>query len=459
MKQFTVPSSAAQAPSSRVAVIGSGVAGLGACWHLRQQSPQTSITLFEAGGHFGGHANTLDLTLEGISHGVDTGFLVYNERTYPALIDLFEQLQVPTAASDMSFSVQVTQDGAPGLEWSGSNLSSVFAQRRNLLSPGFWGMLADIVRFNKIATALARSNHDANMAQSVADFLQQHAFGARFQNDYLLPMIGCIWSCPVDQMLQFPMATLIRFCHNHGLLQVSKRPQWHTVQGGSRQYVQKILAMLHDARLNAPVQAVARTPAGVCIHSERGGEDFDAVVFACHPDQALALLGSGASESERAVLGAIRYQPNLAVLHTDVSVLPKRPVAWAAWNYERASSRSQPHAPVCLHYLLNRLQPLPWATPVVVSLNPLRAIDRACIHAEIGYDHPVFDAPAMAAQRQVPALQGHLRSWFCGAWCGYGFHEDGLKSGLAASQALLETLAAERGNHQPKLAVPTASHQ
>lgn len=433
--------------SHRVAVIGSGVAGLGACWHLRQQSAQTHVTLFEAGSHFGGHAHTLDMTLEGMTHGVDTGFLVYNERTYPALIDLFEQLQVPTAASDMSFSVQVTQDGAPGLEWSGSNLSSVFAQRRNLVRPSFWGMLADIMRFNKIATDLALANHDAKMAQSVADFLRQHGFGLRFQNDYLLPMIGCIWSCPVEQMLQFPMATLIRFCHNHGLLQVSNRPQWYTVQGGSRHYVEKIVAMLDDARLNTPVQAVERTSTGVRMHSERGSEDFDAVVFACHPNQTLALLGVGASASERAVLGVIRYQPNVAVLHTDVRMLPKRPNAWAAWNYERASSHAQTHAPVCLHYLLNRLQPLPWKTPVLVSLNPLRTIERARIHAEINYDHPVFDAPAMAAQQQVPALQGHLRTWFCGAWCGYGFHEDGLKSGLSAAKDLLAKLRASSAQH------------
>lgn len=435
--------------TQRVAVIGSGVAGLGACWHLRQQSPQTHVTLFEAGSHFGGHAHTLDMTLEGMTHGVDTGFLVYNERTYPALIDLFEQLQVPTAASEMSFSVQVTQDGAPGLEWSGSNLSSVFAQRRNLVRPSFWGMLADIMRFNKIATDLALANHDAKMAQSVADFLRQHGFGLRFQNDYLLPMIGCIWSCPVDQMLQFPMATLVRFCHNHGLLQVRNRPQWYTVQGGSRQYVNKIIAKLEDARLNTPVLSVQRTPAGVCVHSDGAAEDFDGVVFACHPDQTLAMLGDGASANERAVLGAVRYQPNLAVLHTDVQVLPQRQSAWAAWNYERASRGAQPHAPVCLHYLINRLQPLPWKTPVVVSLNPLRHIARGKVQAEINYDHPVFDAPAMAAQQQVPALQGHLRSWFCGAWCGYGFHEDGLKSGLSAAKDLLAKLHASDAQHSP----------
>jgi predicted NAD/FAD-binding protein len=428
-------------PGWRVAVIGSGVAGLGAAWSLRQSDQPCAVTLFEAGAHFGGHAHTQTLTLEGIRHGVDTGFLVYNERTYPRLIRLFDELAVATAPSDMSFSVQVHQGQGRALEWSGSNLATVFAQKRNLVRPRFWGMLADIVRFNRLATALAQAQGDAGMTQSVADFLSQHGFGARFRDDYLLPMIGCIWSCPLDQMLQFPMATLIRFCHNHGLLQVANRPQWYTVQGGSRHYVDKIVAQLDDARLHTPVLALERGADGVHVHSQRGREHFDAVVLACHPDQALRLLGEGASAQERAVLGAIRYQANLAVLHTDEAQLPQSRSAWAAWNYERNTSADATQSPVCLHYLLNRLQPLPWTTPVIVTLNPVRPIDAAHVHARMHYEHPVFDASAMAAQAQVPQLQGQQRSWFCGAWCGYGFHEDGLRSGQQAAASLLAALA------------------
>ncbi len=427
----------------RVAVIGSGIAGLAAAWQLSAPGSDTAATLFEAGSHYGGHANTLDLTLDGIRHGVDTGFLVYNERTYPELIRLFGELRVDCAASEMTFSVQAPgTDGRTGLEWSGSSLNTVFAQRSNLLRPRFWQMLADIVRFNRIATALAESGDAAKLAQPVADFLNSHSLGDSFRDDYLLPMIGCIWSCPTDQMLRFPIATLIRFCHNHGLLQVSQRPQWFTVRGGSREYVHKMLPRLSDARLNTPVRAVKRLGPSVRIQADAGGEHFDAVVFACHPDQALALLGVDASVAERKLLGAIRYQQNTAVLHTDASVLPKRQAAWAAWNYERGASPAHGSSQVCLHYLLNRLQPLPWQQPVLVSLNPIRTIDETKVHARIEYAHPVFDQKAISAQAQLAALQGQQRSWFCGAWCGYGFHEDGLKSGLAAARSVSHRLNA-----------------
>ncbi|MEK8047293.1 NAD(P)/FAD-dependent oxidoreductase [Ideonella margarita] len=426
------------APRRRVAVIGSGISGLGAAWHL---SEEADVTLFEAGRHFGGHANTVDMTLPGpngpITHGVDTGFLVYNERTYPQLIALFEQLQVPVAKSDMSFSVQAP---AVGLEWSGSDLNTVFAQRSNLLRPRFWGMLSDIVRFNRLTTALAEAGEDAALAQPIADFLKEHRFGTLFTDGYLLPMIGCIWSSPTDQMLKFPIGTLIRFCHNHGLLQVANRPQWYTVEGGSRNYVQRMLPRIHDARLMCPVHAVRRQPpdsgeSGVLIDSPRGTERFDEVVLACHTNQSLSLLAD-ATAAERAVLGGIKYQANRAVLHTDTAVLPKRPLAWAAWNYERAPDQARESSAVCLHYLLNRLQPLPWQTPVVVSLNPVREIDPAKVHAVIDYDHPVFDLAAVAAQQRLPEIQGHSHVWFCGAWTRYGFHEDGLMSGRAVADAL-----------------------
>jgi predicted NAD/FAD-binding protein len=425
----------------RVAVVGSGIAGLVTAYGLARDA---QVTLYEAGSHFGGHTHTVDVTLDGITHGVDTGFLVFNHRTYPNLVRLFAELQVETAASEMSFSVQVPQTG---LEWSGNSLNSVFAQRRNLLRPSFLGMLADILRFNKLATALAQSGAEPELDEAIGDFLARHGFGAAFREGYFLPMIGCIWSCPTDQMLRFPVATMIRFCHNHGLIQVANRPQWHTVRGGAKHYVDKLLAHIPDARLRTPVLAVRRRPpgegtAGVVVITEKGGERFDDVVLACHSDQSLALLAD-ASTAEREVLGAIRYHANQAVLHTDVSLLPRRRLAWAAWNYERAASAGREQAAVCLHYLINRLQPLPWSQPVVVSLNPDRQPDPARVIGRYSYSHPVFDLGAIAAQHRLPEVQGRSHVWFAGAWTRYGFHEDGLMSALSVVSALRERWAAE----------------
>jgi len=429
----------------KVAIVGSGIAGLVAAHRLR---PHARVSLFEAGGYFGGHTHTVDITLSTTQGprtcGVDTGFLVYNERTYPGLIALFGELGIPTTASDMSFSVQVPgQPGQRTLEWSGSNLATVFAQKRNLASPRFLGMLADLLRFNKLCTRLALEGRDAEMSQPLADFLDQHRFGQAFRDWYFLPMLGCIWSCPTDQMLQFPVATMIRFCHNHGLLQVSNRPQWYTVAGGARQYVEKIVAGLDDARLNTPVRRIERDAAGVTVFTDHGSERFDQLVLATHSDQALGLLAQP-TLTETEVLGAIRYQPNRAVLHTDTAVLPQRPSAWAAWNYERAAQHEQESARVCLHYLLNRLQPLPFKQPVVESLNPVRPIDPAKVLAEFEYSHPVFDLAAIRAQSRVPELQGVQHTWYCGAWTAYGFHEDGLQSGETAAQSLLAQTAQAR---------------
>ena len=293
-----------------VAVVGSGISGLAAAWHLARSSQPARVVLYEADGHFGGHAHTVDITLDGITHGVDTGFLVFNHATYPNLVRLFEDLQVPTAESEMSFSVQVPSNGRDGgLEWSGCNLDTVFAQRRNLVRPRFLGMLRDLLRFNRLTTAIAQRQQDATMQQPIDDFLEAHGFSTAFRDWYLLPMLGCIWSCPTDQMLRFPVATMIRFCHNHGLLRVSQRPQWHTVRGGSREYVRRLLAGIPDARLNTAVRAVRRVPpatasAGVWIDTDHGSEHFDDVVLAGHSDQSLALLGGQASADERSVLSA-----------------------------------------------------------------------------------------------------------------------------------------------------------
>ena len=415
----------------KIAIIGSGIAGLAAAHRLQGQA---GITLFEAGDYFGGHTHTVDITLDTaqgrITHGVDTGFLVFNEHTYPNLIALFAELGVPTAKSDMSFSVQVPQaSGSKSLEWSGSNLSSVFAQRGNLFNVRFLRMLRDVVRFNKLATDIAERNAEAELMQPLSGFLQQHRLSQEFTDWYFLPMLGCIWSCPTDQMLQFPVATMIRFCYNHGLIQVSNRPQWWTVPGGARHYVEKIVANIKDKRLNTPVEKVMRTATGVQVHSQGQAEHFDKVVLACHSDQSLALLAD-ATTAERSTLGAIRYQNNVAVLHTDTTVLPSKQRAWAAWNYERAADADKNSARVCLHYLINMLQPLPFKESVVVSLNPVRDINPHQVHGRFEYAHPVFDVAAIQAQAQLPALQGQNNTYFCGAWTGYGFHEDGLKSGL-----------------------------
>jgi len=430
----------------KVAIIGSGISGLSAAHALRGRA---DVTLFEAGRYFGGHTHTVDITLSTptglVTHGVDTGFLVFNERTYPHLIQLFDELGVATVKSDMSFSVQ-----APGalngrkLEWSGSSLDTVFAQRGNLLSPRFIRMLRDLLRFNALCTRIAGANQEAALMQPLADFLALHRFSNEFRDWYFLPMLGCIWSCPTDQMLQFPVATMIRFCHNHGLMQVSNRPQWWTVQGGARNYVEKITATIGDKRLNTPVRRIERDPAiaenGVRVITDGRTETFDKVILATHSDQSLALL-QAPSRDERRALGAIRYQPNRAVLHTDTSVLPTRRKAWAAWNYERAACDATESSRVCLHYLINRLQPLPFEQPVVVSLNPVREISQAQILGEFEYDHPVFDLAAIHAQKRVPALQGQHHTYFAGAWMGYGFHEDGLKAGLGAARQLLQDAA------------------
>jgi uncharacterized protein len=440
-------------PRVKLAIVGSGISGLAVAHTMKDHA---DITVFEAGDYFGGHTHTVDVTLptpQGpVTHGVDTGFLVFNERTYPNLINLFAELQVDTAPSDMSFSVKV-----PGalkgktLEWSGTDLNSVFAQRSNLVNPRFWRMLSDVVRFNALCTRIAKAQREQDLQQPLADFLRIHQFSEAFKDWYFLPMLGCIWSCPTDQMLQFPVATMIRFCHNHGLIQVTNRPQWFSVVGGARHYVEKILAGVHDKRLNTPVRLIERDLHGVRIITDGHAERFDEVVLATHTDQALGLLREPSGD-ECSVLGAIRYQDNHAVLHTDASVLPVNPKTWAAWNYERAISTERESSRVCLHYLLNRLQRIPFAQPVVVSLNPLQPIDPSTIVGEYDYAHPVFDLRAIDAQKRVSLLQGQRHTWYAGAWTGYGFHEDGLKSGLQVGRALLKQIHAPGSTAPDKLA-------
>ncbi len=420
----------------KIAVIGSGISGLSAAWQLSRDGHD--VALYEAGKYFGGHTNTVDVDIEGQRFGVDTGFLVFNHRTYPNLVRLFEQLKVHTSASDMSFAVKMPMSSAADariLEWAGSNLDTVFAQRRNLLSPRFWRMLRDILRFNRQTTEMALTAGTMDEIP-LGEFLEANQYSTEFRDWYLLPMAGCIWSCPTEQMLAFPLATFVRFCHNHGLIQVSNRPQWHTVTGGARHYVQKMLEAIPHSYLNTAVTSVRRVPLGasyqVRLESERGVQLYDHAVLATHSDQALRIL-QDASDTERKMLAAVGYQPNQAILHTDASCLPERRKAWSAWNYESAGADV---SRVCVHYLLNKLQPLPVKTPVIVSLNPIHPPDPAKVLASFDYAHPVFDGPAIDAQRQLISLQGERNTWFAGAWTGYGFHEDGLKSGLSVAAAL-----------------------
>ena len=407
-------------PNDRIAVIGAGIAGLSTAWLL---APRYRVTLFEAEDYLGGHTHTVDVTLDGISHPVDTGFLVFNDRTYPNLNGLFDHLGVQHAESDMSFSVSLPEQN---VEWAGTNLSSVFADRRNLIRPAFLAMLNGIRRFNRDATRLVLEERIPDC--SLGDYLRERRYGDEFQTWYLIPMIASIWSTPSGAMLNFPLSTLLRFCHNHGLLSISNRPRWRTVAGGGREYVKRIAQSLLDIRLGQRVLSIKRTAEDVQIATNDGMEKFDHAVLACHPEQSLQAL-SAASSEETTILSAIRYHHNRVILHTDSRFLPTRSRAWAAWNY-RADGPSKDHQSVCVTYLINRLQPLPFKRPVMVTMNPGSMPSPQSTLGEFRYAHPIFDRAATAAQAALAQIQGVNRTWFCGAWTRYGFHEDGLMSAL-----------------------------
>ncbi|MDP2108273.1 MAG: FAD-dependent oxidoreductase [Rhodocyclaceae bacterium] len=411
----------------RIAVVGAGISGLAAAWLLNRRH---DVTLFEAGAYLGGHTNTVDVTLDGKTHPVDTGFLVFNEKTYPNLIALFSLLGVESVETEMSFAVSLEN---PDLEWAGSSLATVFGQKRNLVRRPFWRMLSDILRFNRESAAWITA-HPGDRC-SLRDFLRDGRYSNSFSDWYLLPMAAAIWSCPTGQMLDMPLASFVRFCQNHGLLQVFDRPMWRTVKGGGREYVKKIAAQLDDIRLACPVAGITRDEQGLTVLHAAGVERFDQVVMACHSDQALKVLGATASPGQREVLSAIRYQPNRALLHTDPALLPRNPKLWSAWNYF-AGNGTPGEQPVGVSYLINRLQPLPFETPVVVTLNPAREPDPAKVIAAFDYEHPIFDAAAIAAQQDLAAVQGEGGIWLAGAWGSYGFHEDGLKSALRVANGL-----------------------
>jgi predicted NAD/FAD-binding protein len=432
----------------KIAVIGAGISGLSCAWRL---AASHDVTLYEAGDYFGGHTHSVDVTLKGITHPVDTGFLVFNHQTYPELTRLFESLSVVTVPSEMTFSVRAGSHGR-ALEWAGTDLNSVFAQRGNLASFRFLRMLLDIVRFNHIATRLALRPAAPANRWSLAKFLKARHFSKAFIDWYLLPMAAAIWSCPKHTMLAFPVGTFARFCHNHGLLQVIDRPQWYTVKNGAREYVRRLLHALEDVRLSEPVSQVRRFSSAsgatqVEVVSASGKEVFDHVVMAAHSDQSLAML-QDASSAEKRILSAIRYQANQAVLHTDDSLLPANRAAWAAWNYQCASRNpsddDETHSDVCVHYLINKLQPVPFKENVIVSLNPVTEPDEDKVIERFSYSHPVFDQAAIDAQDDLGEVQGQRNTWYCGAWTGYGFHEDGLRSGLEVASGIEDAVSSTR---------------
>jgi predicted NAD/FAD-binding protein len=430
----------------KIAIVGAGISGLGCAYALSKQD-NCEITIYEGGSHIGGHSNTVDLTLDTaagkVSHGIDTGFLVFNQRTYPRLIRLFHEIDVEIAKSDMSFSVSIPKKNGDVLEWSGTSIDSLFAQRKNILSPSFLIMVRDIIRFNRICTKLAADKKLDEIDLTVGEFIKKHGFSQQFQDWYFLPMVGAIWSCPVSQMLAFPIATMIRFCFNHGLIQIADRPQWLTVKGGSREYVKKLCAHIEQNRgtfIRERVTSVFRSGNQVKISTAHDAINYDQVVMACHSDQALDIL-SDPSAKEENILSAVKYQSNRAVLHTDSSLLPSQEKCWAAWNYASTKSENHQDQEVCVNYLINQLQPLPksWGIqPVIVSLNPVVEPKAETIHADIQYAHPVFDQAAIVAQHELSLIQGLNNTWYCGAWTGYGFHEDGLRSGELVAEAIQE---------------------
>lgn len=407
----------------KIAVVGSGIAGLGAAWAL---SRNHEITMYEATDHLGGHANTAEVDDGGRSVPVDTGFIVYNERNYPNLTRLFAAEAVPTEASDMSFSVSV---GGGAFEYQG-RATGLLAQPANLADASYRRMVREILRFTREARELLGSGSRI----SIGAYLERHGYSSAFRDDYLLPITACIWSSNLDAMLDFPAETMVAFLDNHGLLQVRHRPQWRTVTGGSREYVRRVVEPFRrGVRLATPVRELRRGPEDVRVFDGHGGsEHFDHVVMATHADTTLALLGTGATAEERTLLGAFRFQENRAVLHRDPSLMPARRRAWSSWNYlaERRGHADE----VSLSYWMNRLQNLRTERPVIVTLNPSREPRDAV--AEYVYHHPAYDRASVDAQAALPSIQGVNRTWFCGSWSGFGFHEDGLRSGLAVAAAL-----------------------
>ena len=405
-----------------IAIIGSGIAGLTCAWRL---AGQHQVTLFEAASTPGGHTATVDIATPQGTWAIDTGFIVYNDRTYPRFMGLLSELGLSGQKTQMSFSVHNPQSG---LEYNGHSLSSLFAQRRNLVKPAFWGLLTEIVRFNRQAKQALAGAFDPGA--TLQTFLERHRFSPFFARHYILPMGATIWSSSLQEMRRFPLALFLRFFENHGLLDIRQRPQWYVVPGGSREYVRALLAQRGDRlrlRLNAPVQNVIRRQEGVTLQLASGEQHFDQAIFACHSAQALAMLADPTS-AEREILGDIGWQQNEVVLHSDPRWLPTRKRAWASWNY-RLSEQDQ--ASACVTYNMNILQGLPADAPLFcVTLNPPTPVDPRFVWKRMVYEHPLFNPQSWSAQMRREEINGRQRSWFCGAYWYNGFHEDGVRSAL-----------------------------
>jgi predicted NAD/FAD-binding protein len=411
-----------------IAVIGTGISGMSAAWLLSQRH---NVTVYECEGRIGGHSNTVTVESPNGPIAVDTGFIVYNEETYPNLTALLEYLRVPTQPSDMSFAVSLANGD---LEYSGNNLSGLFAEKRNLFRPRFWSMLRDLQRFYREAPRDLAALEQFHT--TLGDYLDAGDYGSAFRQDHLLPLAAAIWSAPTSTILNYPAASFIRFQDSHGLLKLRNRPQWRTVLGGSRAYVGRLTQSFADRiSVSTAVTAMHRGGDGVSIRDRHGRiETFDDVVIATHADQALALLDDPTAQ-ERRLLGAFHYSRNVAILHSDAALMPKRRAVWSSWNHigpdgDDDNDRACP----TVTYWMNLLQNIPRETPLFVTLNPRRAPHHE-LHREV-YEHPLFDSAAITAQRHLWSIQGHRNTWFCGAYFGAGFHEDGLQAGLAVAEAV-----------------------
>lgn len=414
----------------RVAVVGSGIAGLSAAWLL---SRKLSVTLYEGDKRLGGHSNTVMVPTKDGDIPVDTGFIVYNERNYPNLVALFKEIGVPTAASNMSFAASL--EGGK-LEYSGSGLNGLIGQRGNVVRPRFWRMMRDILRFYREAPALLLRTDLHGV--SLGEYLDRNDYAPAFIEDHLLPMGAAIWSTTAREMRAYPLLAFVRFFASHGLLSLADRPKWRTVLGGSREYVQRLAgSFIEGVRLGVGVRSISRENGRVVVTDTAGNADtFTDVVIATHADQALGLLVD-ADHEERSLLGAFRYTDNLAVLHSDENLMPRRRRVWSSWNYI-GESRDEGAQPLCVTYWMNRLQNLDCRHPLFVTLNPTREAAQSKVIGRYHYTHPLFDQRALDAQQQLWRLQGRRNTWFCGAYFGFGFHEDGLQAGLAAAESVAD---------------------
>ncbi|WP_114785609.1 NAD(P)/FAD-dependent oxidoreductase [Vibrio tetraodonis] len=411
-----------------VAIIGSGISGLTCGYYLHKEH---NVTLFEANDYIGGHTATVDVQLDGESYAVDTGFIVFNDRTYPNFIELMDEIGVSGIASQMSFSVR---NDAHGLEYNGHTVSTLFAQKRNWLNPKFYRFIFEILRFNKQVKAIASQNACQDI--TLGEFLTSHGFNRFFCDNYILPMGAAIWSSTLADMRAFPLTFFARFFLNHGLLDITNRPQWYVIKGGSREYIGPLTKGFSDRiLLNTPVDSVTRDQAGVTVHFDGRSERFDHVIFACHSDQALKML-KDASSSEYAVLSKLEYQANDVVLHTDESILPERKAAWASWNYRLSGADEEENAAPTLTYNMNILQHIAAPQTFCVSLNSNEQIDQSKVLRRFVYHHPVFNSQSMKAQARKKEINGVCNTWFCGAYWYNGFHEDGVKSALDVVRGL-----------------------